>query len=226
LKNFRRLVWMLILVSMLCVPALAQEVPAKWRPAESRVDAGAPISIFVESEKTPGRPAFKIETVLEATPRAAAITLMQEMLKETDLPEGHQRRVLERTDREALVYTYIDLPFMLADRELALHIVHSDDHATGIHRIDWQEANDALPEDAGRAVRLSGTWGYWEFRPDGEQRTHATHVTQTELGGSIPLIIGDRLMKAQALQSVSRLRGHLENRQRTAVAAGLPPAHE
>jgi hypothetical protein len=226
LKNFRRLVRTLVLVSMLCIPALAEEAPVKWRQVESRVDAGAPTLIFVELERTPGRPAFKIETVLEATPRAAAITLMQEMLKETDLPDGHQRRVLERTDREALVYTHIDLPLMLADRELALRIVYSDDHATGIHRVDWREANDALPEDAGPAIRLSGTWGYWEFQPDGEQRTRATHVTQTELGGSIPLIIGDRLMKAQALESVSRLRGQLENQQRTAVAAGLPPAHE
>ena len=226
MKNSCRLVWMLFFASMLCVPALADEVPAKWRQAESRIDAGAPIAIFVEVEKTPGRPAFKIETVLEATPRAAAATLMREMLKETDLPDGYQRRVLERTDREALVYTYIDLPFMLADRELALRIKYSDDRATGIHRIDWREANDALPEAAGRAVRVSGTWGYWEFRPDGGKRTRATYVTQTELGGSIPLMIGERLMKAQVMESVSRLRGHLENLQRTPVAAGLPPAHD
>ncbi len=226
MKNSRRLVWMSILAWMLCVPVFAAEDPVKWRQAESRIDAGAPIVIFVEVEKTPGRPAFKIETVFEATPRAAAVTLMQAMLMETDLPDGHRRRVLERTDRGALVYTHIDLPFMLADRELALRIVHSDDDATGIHRIDWRDANDALPEDVGRAVRLSGTWGYWEFRPDGEQRTRATYLTQTELGGSIPHMIGDRLMKAQALESVSRLRGRLENRQRAAVAAGLPPVHE
>ena len=226
MNKFRQLVCMLALASMLCVSALADELPAKWRQAESRIDAGAPLAIFVEVEKTPGRPAFRIETVLEATPRAAAVTLMQEMLKETDLPKGQQRRVLERTDREALVYTYIDLPFMLADRELALRIVHSEDQATGIHRIDWQEANDVLPEDTGRAVRLSGTWGYWEFRPDGEHRSFATYMTQAELGGSIPLMIGDQLMKSQALESVSRLRGHLENRQRSAVAAGPPSAHE
>jgi hypothetical protein len=190
------------------------------------MDAGAPIVIFTEVEKTPGRPAFKIETVLEATPRAAAVTLMQSMLTATDLPDGHQRSVLERTDRGALVYTHIDLPFMLADRELALRIVHSDDLATGTHRIDWQDANDVLPEAVGSAVRLSGTRGYWEFRPDGEQRTRATYVTQAELGGSIPRMIGDRLMKAQALESVSRLRSQLDKRQRTAVAAGLPPSHE
>ena len=143
MKNFRRSLWMLVSASMLWMPALAEEAPVKWRQSESRIEAGAPIAIFVEEEKTPGRPAFKVETILEATPRTAAVTLMAEMLKETDLPDGYQRRVLERTDRGALVYTYIDLPFMLADRELALRIVHSDDHATGIHRIDWQEANDA-----------------------------------------------------------------------------------
>ena len=222
----RRLIWILLFASTLWVPAFAQEVPAQWRQTDSRIDAGAPLAIFVEVEKTPGRPAFKIETVLEATPQAAAITLMQEMLKETELPDGFQREVLERTDREALVYTYIELPLFLADRELALRIVHSDDAATGIHRIDWREANDVLAEDTGRAVRLYGTRGYWEFRPHGDQQTSATYVTQAELGGSIPMLIGDRLMRGQALGSVTRLRGHLEDRRRTAVAAGLPAVGE
>ena len=200
--------------------AFAGEMPMTWQLAESRVDDGAPISVFVEAEKTPGRPAFKIETTFDVGPSIAAGTLMHDMLNESDLPDGLRRKVLEHSDREALVYTLIDLPFMLADRELAIRISHSDDPATGIHRIDWIEANDVLPAGDEEVVRLSGTNGYWEFRPDGATGTEATYLTQTEIGGSIPTAIGDRLLKGQAVDAVHRLRGHIEKRRKFAELGG------
>jgi hypothetical protein len=203
-------------------PALAEGLPGSWRLAENRIEAGVPLTVFVEAEKTPGRPAFKIETIFEVRPSAAAVTLMHNMLSASDLPDGQRREVLESSDREALVYTFIDLPFLLADRELALRVVHSDDPVTGIHRIDWHEENAVLPEGKDDVVRLSGARGYWEFRPDGDQRTRATYLTQTEVGGSIPKSIADRLLKGQAVEDVERLRGHIEKRRRTHVAAGPP----
>jgi hypothetical protein len=50
-------------------------------------------------------------------------------------------------------------------------------------------------------------------------------MTQTEIGGSIPASIGDRLMKAQAVDSVERLRKNIRERERTHVA-GSPPVVE
>ena len=108
---------------------------------------------------------------------------------------------------------------MLSDRELALRVVHSEDPEAGIHRIEWAEANDALPAVQKGVVRLAGASGYWEFRPDGQGGTLATHMTQAEIGGSIPTSIGDRLMKSQALGTVERLRKQIRDRQRTHVAA-------
>ena len=203
----------------------AEEPPGRWQPADRRVVDGNPVVLFVESEKTAGRPAFKIETRLEVSPFVAAATLMEGMLSDDDLPKGQRRRILERSEQGALVYTFIDLPFPLSDRELALRIVHSRDDATGIHRVEWAEANDALPAREAGVVRLSGAVGHWELRPDGRRGTHATHMTQTELGGSIPDAIGDRLMKAQALDSVDRLRDRIRDRERRHVA-GAPPVVE
>lgn len=209
-----------ILLLSFSTPAYSEEVTAatvlSWQLAENRTDAGAPLSLFVEMDKTPGRPAFKIETIFEVAPMAAANTLMHDMLNDTDLPDGQQRKVLERKDREAVVYTFIDLPFLLADREVAIRIVHSDDPATGIHRIDWNEANHVLPVGDEDVVRLAGARGYWEFRPDGEDRTRATYMTQTETGGSIPVALGDRLLKGQAVDAVAKLREKIEKRKRLA----------
>lgn len=204
--------------------AHASDPGNRWQLAEERERDGVSMAVFVEADRTKGRPAFRIETTLDASPLLAAATLMDEMLEPSEMPKGQSRRVIERTDRGAVVYSFIDLPFMLSDRELALRIVHSEDPATGIHRIEWVEANEVLPAASGKTVRLEGANGFWEFRPDGQGGTIAVHMTQTEIGGSIPASIGDRLMKGQAIESVDRLREQIEFRKRTQVASP-PPGH-
>jgi hypothetical protein len=215
-----RYAWLAIsFVLLVHVPGQANEAGDRWKRADQRTEGDAPITLFVEAERTVGRPAFKIETTFDASPFVAATTLMAGMVSSSDLPAGQRRRILERSEHAALVYTFIDLPFLLSDREVALRVVHSEDPEVGIHRIEWVEANDALPAVQNGVVRLSGASGYWEFRPDGLGGTSATHMTQAEIGGSIPSSIGDRLMKAQALKTVERLRKQIRDRQRTHVAA-------
>jgi len=198
--------------------ARAGDSTDRWARSDRSVVDDVPRTLFVERERTPGRPAFKIETRFAATPALAATVLMEGMLRDDDLPKGQRREILEYDEHEALVYTFIDLPLLLSDRELALRIVHSEDPESGTHRIDWREANEALPAREGGVVRLSGAMGYWELRPDGNGGTRATHVTQTELGGSIPDAIGYRLMRSQALDSVDRLRGRIRGRDWTELA--------
>ncbi len=195
---------------------------ASWQIASTRSRGGVESSIYVEVEKTPGRPAFRIETTLDAPPLVAAVTLMDEMALPGSTTPGEKRRLIERSDCEALVHTYIDLPFMFSDRELAVRIRHTDDRATGVHRIGWVDENGALPPVAAGVLRLA-TEGYWEFRPRGPSQTSATYVTRAEVGGSFPAALGDRMMKSQAVDAVERLRGLLAERGRTHVA-GSPPA--
>jgi len=223
LDNLRAWIRLLVVLSLFAPAAYAKQETEQWQLAERRTEDGKELIVFVETVRTVGRPAFKIETAFDATPHVAALTLMKGMLRETDLPKGHQRKILESSEHEAVVHTSIDLPLMLADREVALRVVHTDDKETGVHRVEWHEDNDVLPEERDGVVRLSGTRGYWEFRPDGARRASATYMTQAETGGSIPAALGNRLMKAQAIDSVARLRGQLEERKRTHVAAGLPP---
>jgi hypothetical protein len=200
-------------------PGQANEAGDRWKLADQHTGGDAAFTLFVETKRTVGRPAFKIETTFDVSPFVAATTMMDGMVSSSDVPAGQRRRILESSEHEALVYTFIDLPFLLSDRELALRVVHSEDPEAGIHRIEWAEANDALPAVQKGVVRLAGASGYWEFRPDGQGGTLATHMTQAEIGGSIPTSIGDRLMKSQALGTVERLRKQIRDRQRTHVAA-------
>lgn len=204
--------------------AFAEAPDAIWQMASehSRDRDGVEWSVYVEAEKTPGRPAFRIETSLGVPPFVAAATLMQEMSEPGGAAMGQTRRLMERTDREALVHTYIDLPFMFSDRELAIRIRHTDDVLTGIHRIDWVDENDVLPPVDDGVLRLA-TQGYWEFRPSGPSRTDATYVSRAEVGGSLPDAVSDRLMQRQAVDAVKRLQRLLAERGQTHVA-GPPPS--
>lgn len=226
-----RTIWIAILFALLVHgSSQAKDLNQRWELADRRTEGHAPVTLFVEAERTVGRPAFKIETTFDVSPYVAVVTVMDGMVSASDLPDGQSRRVLERSEHEAVVYTFIDLPFLLSDRELAIRIVHTEDKDAGIHRIDWVAANDVLPEARRKVIRLAGVSGYWEFRPDGQGGTLATHVTQAEIGGSIPASIGDRLLKSQALSTVERLRKQIRDRQRTHVAAGATnaslPEHE
>ncbi len=202
--------------------ARAGETDPQWQLADRRGEGDASLALFVEAAPTPGRPSFRLETSFDVPPSLAHQILAEGMLNPKEAPRGQRRAVLERTENGTIVYTFIDLPMMLSDRELAIRVVESQDAATGIHRVEWNEANDLLPAVKSDVVRLTGAAGFWEFRPNGRGGTEAIHMTRTELGGSIPQSIGDRLMKSQAIASVEALRERIAQHSASAVSAGPP----
>ncbi len=203
-------------------------VQPTWQLASQKSDGDFSWSVYEQTDRSPERPAYRIETELDVPPGVAASTLMSDMAEAVDegagTSLGERRQVLERTDRFALVHTYIDLPLMFSDREVAIEIHHRDDARTGVHRIDWVAANERLPPPARGVVRLE-TDGYWEFRPHPDEagRARATYVTRADVGGSLPRAFSNRMMRAQAVDSVKRLNALLERRRTTHVAAP-PPA--
>lgn len=196
---------------------------AQWRVVSRATHEGVDRVVYVKAEKTPGHPAFRIETSFDVVPIVAAATLMDGMVgKGGATTAGETRRVLEHSERGALVHTFVDLPFMFDDREVAIRVEHSADELTGIHRIDWVDQNEILPPVAKGVLRLA-TKGYWEFRPAGLGRTQAIYMTAAEVGGSFPAALGDRLMRGQAVKAVERLANLLEDRGQTHVAGPPPP---
>ena len=191
-----------------------------WEESESR-DGDLPWSIYVETDPAPGVPAFRIETSFEVPPAIAARTLMASMADNDATTRGERRILLERTRDTALVHTFVDLPFMFSDRELAVRIVASHDVSSGIHRIDWVDENEHLPPPEDGVLRLR-TAGYWEFRPRAPFGSFATYVSRAEVGGSLPAGIRDRLMRGQAEDAVERLAQLISDRD-TATVAAPPP---
>ena len=140
------LVALVALVPVL-IPSQAWSVELDgWEMASRSARDGRPFALYVEATKTPGTPAFRIETVFDVEPRLAAETLMREMA-DTDRSSstGETRKLISRSEGEALVHTYVDLPLFFSDRELAIRIRHSHDPESGVHRIEWIDDNDVLP---------------------------------------------------------------------------------
>ena len=216
-------VFMAVIASALIARASsAAETDPHWQLADRRGKGDASLALFVEQVPTPGRPTFRLETTFDVPPSLAHQILSESMLNPNEAPSGQRRKVLERTSSGTIVYTFIDLPMMLSDRELAIRVVESSDPGTGIHRVEWSEANDLLPPAKPDVVRVTGAAGFWEFRPNGHGGTQAIHETRTELGSSIPQSIGDRLMKSQAIDSVEALRERIAKHTQSDVAAGPP----
>jgi len=217
------LVWAAALM-WAAVPALAESLDVDWRKASTRSDDGFEWTVYVEAEQTPGSPAFRVDAELEAPPAIAARTLMASMSEEGATTSGETRQLLERTPNGALVHTYIDLPFMFSDRELAVRIDHRRDAATGIHRVLWHDENENLPEPADDVLRLESE-GYWEFRPAPSGGSQAIYVSRAEVGGSLPTSVGDRLMKGQAVEAVQRLHRLIAERDpsQDSINVAAPP---
>jgi hypothetical protein len=206
---------------------LSQPLPGSgWRLASEREDDGFAWLLYEEEEATPGRPAFRVETDLDVAPAKAAAVLMDSLADETPTAMGEHRRLLERSAHAALVHTFIDLPFMFSDRELAIRIEHSLEPGTGVHSVRWRDANEVLPPPEDGVLRL-GSDGYWEFHPTASGGTHAIYVSRAEVGGSLPKAFGDRMMRGQAVDSVLRLHSLLARRSaggEVDVAASPPEA--
>lgn len=211
-----------IVSTLLAHAASAAGADPHWQLADRSGKGDAALALFVEQIPTPGRPTFRLETTFDVPPSLAHQILSESMLNPNEAPSGQRRKVLERTSSGTIVYTFIDLPMMLSDRELAIRVVESSDPGTGIHRVEWSEANDLLPPAKPDVVRVTGAAGFWEFRPNGHGGTQAIHETRTELGSSIPQSIGDRLMKSQAIDSVEALRERIAKHTQSDVAAGPP----
>lgn len=217
-----------VVVALLTLGALpvagSEEAPedpfAGWQQAARR-EGDLAWALYVETDPAPGVPAFRIETRFEVPPAIAARTLMASMSEGDATARGERRVLLEQTAETALVHTFVDLPFLFSDRELAVRIVASHDAATGIHRIDWVDENEHLPPPADGVLRLR-TEGYWEFRPRAPFGSFATYVSRAEVGGSLPAGLRDRLMRDQAEDAVERLAHRIGTRDPATVAAPPP----
>jgi len=208
----------------LAAALLAQGASASTRWHEAgRSDDPRNRYVLYQSDSSEDRyQSYKVETHFDAAPARAADALFESMTSSRSVPDGQRREVLSSGPDEVLVYTYIDLPMIMSDRDVAFRITRESDDASGVHRVSWEQANDAAPAPATRVVRMPEVSGYWEFRPTGAQRCSATYVTHADMGGAVPPWLIGPMMRGQVEGDVGRLRGLL--REAASAVAAPPPS--
>jgi hypothetical protein len=212
-------VW--IAAALLLLSATAAATSDGWRVRERNDHPEEGYVLYVSATEDASYDSYKLETWLDAEPEEAAESIMMVMTSQRYVPEGQERRVLEQDGQEALIYTLIDMPMGVSDREVALHITQERDADTGTHRVAWESAHDAVPPPRSRVVRLPDARGYWEFAPDRPGRCRATYVSHADLGGSIPAWLVRPMLRGQVSADVQRLREAIRTRSQAVSAA--PP---
>ncbi len=208
--------WTLPMLALLLgvTPAGASD---DWQVKERNDD----FVLYVSSGADSRYQTYKLETTLDAEPGEAVESLLVLMTSAELAPEGQERRVLEQTDDGFLVHTFIDMPMLIADRDVALRVTREPPGDGGARRVAWTAVADGVPPPKAKVVRIPESTGYWEFVPDGPGRSRAVYVTHSDLGGSIPAWLINSLMRDQVAGDVDRLRRVISDRARAVGAA--PP---
>ncbi|MDJ0848291.1 MAG: START domain-containing protein [Myxococcota bacterium] len=165
-------------------------------------------------------PTYKLETQLPVPPDEALASLLVLLTSEDRVPAGQVRRVVRQSEEEVVVHTTIDMPAMVADRDVALRLTVSPATDDGRRRLTWR-TTDEVPPPEEDVVRIPESTGFWEFSVDGPARSRAVYVTRSDLGGSIPAWVVNPMMRDQVAGDMQRLRQVIEERMKSVSAA--PP---
>ncbi|HKA15068.1 MAG TPA: hypothetical protein VKH41_08630 [Myxococcota bacterium] len=171
----------------LALPSAADPTAeAGWKAGNKGQGHGYAYQVF--SQQKEGEPfvRYEVRGTIDAMPEVLVRTANRVSTDPARAPKDQTRRVISHTDQETVLHTSIDLPMMFTDRDIVTRGVSSLDPKTGIGRIDFKaiEHPDVPPRDG--FIRLTKSGGFWEFVPDGANRSKVTFETYVDLGGSLP----------------------------------------
>jgi len=174
---------------VLAVPATADpatDSDGAWSPGKKGEGRGYTYQTF--SQQKEGEPfvRYRVKGTIDATPEVLQRLATDLSSDPKRAPKDQTRRVILKTEDEQILHTSIDLPMMFSDRDIVTRGVRSVDPKTGIRRIDFKaiEHPSVPPRDG--FIRLTKSGGFWEFVPDGDNRSKVTFETFIDLGGSLP----------------------------------------
>jgi len=187
---------------LLAAPATSDpsaESDAAWSPGKKGEGHGYTYQVFSQQKEDEPFVRYRVKGTIDATPEVCARLARDLSSDPSRAPKDQTRRVILKTDTEQIIHTSIDLPMMFTDRDIVTRGVGSVDPKTGIRRIDFKaiEHPQVPPRDG--FIRLTKSGGFWEFVPDGAQRSKVTFETYIDLGGSLPAWLVSGMMASNVI---------------------------
>jgi hypothetical protein len=196
------------------LPAVSMQIP--WEVAERRDDSHGGYVIYKRRQAS-GFDAYRLEAEIAAPPSVVAEAARRNIVDPNLVHDKMQKNVLRTEGNVAWVYSYIDLPMMVSDRDVITRSERSYDEKSGIYRLDWSTSTEGPAPKRG-VVRLQHSSGSWVFSPLGNGRTRAVYENFTDIGGRIPAWVVNPMMNSTVTQSIVDLRQTVDAQLRTAAA--------
>jgi hypothetical protein len=201
------------LVLLLIAPAAAfaeaeaeTEAEAEWSVVERNED---PVSGYVLSRRFDGSHvvAFRLETVLDVPPAAAAGVSRRMTFRQGEAQAGRTRQSLRSEDGRLLSHVEIALP-LLSDRDAVLWFEFLWNAPRHVYVVRWSEAPDEGPAPKPGVVRMRHLRGHFAFHPgpDGELGTRVTYELEIDFGGRLPGFLVRTTLPDQMRADVRDLR--------------------
>ena len=167
--------------------------------------------IQVHVRKVEGSPILEYNGIVIVAAGVERVVAFYE--NEKRMPEWfHQcieSRLLEtRSPDEKILYTAIDLPWPVKDRDSVYRRVHSKDPATGGVEYKISALPELLPPQDGR-IRTPMLKGLWRFTPLADSRTEIYYQQHADVGGHIPALLVNQLAVNIPFNSLKNFRKKL-----------------
>jgi hypothetical protein len=202
------LIGALLAIAWISAPASAED---PWQVAARDETADTGYVLYSMDTGREGLLRYRLETTFPVSPDRAVEAVLEFNTSPNHVQEHQRREVLEETEDGAVVYTAVDMPMMVSDRDMAFRVTASTVAPGGVQRVSWHSVTDhpALPELREGTVRITLVEGHWEFKPDGPGRCRATYVNLTDVGGFIPSWLIQPMMRRQMTGDAQRLRDYV-----------------
>ena len=191
--------WISVALLAVAAPSASDPKSDAWTPGDKGEGRGYAYQVF--SQQKEGEPfvRYQVRGTIDATPEVCQKTASRLSADPSRSPKDQKRVVVAKTDTETVLHTSIDLPMMFSDRDIVTRGHASTDAKTGVRRIDFKSVEDPRVPPQDGFIRLTNTGGFWEFVPDGAQRSKVTFETYVDLGGSLPGWLVSGMMSSTAI---------------------------
>ena len=208
--NLRWWLWVVLVVGS-ATPIAAEERTAANDPQvpwtiESRNDD--PVTGYVFYKRIPSGSkfaAYRLEAEIDAPPEAVARAARARLLD----PDEHQARmrkeILSDDGDVAIVYSYIDMPPFITDRDIVTRAERLFDAETRSYRLEWHTTDEGPPPRDG-VIRVQKSDGSWVFEPLQGGRTRVIYESHTEIAGALPGWLVNSLMNDTVIGDFQGLR--------------------
>ena len=214
-KSLRCWAWPSLLVAF-ALPAGAEEalpsVDAQipWT-VELRHDD--PVAGYVVYKRIPpgsSYAAYRLEGRLGAPPDAVARAAREGMVDPNERQASMSKEIIRNDDGVVVVYSYIDMPPFVTDRDIVTRAEHIFDPETQTHRLEWHSTDEG-PSPRDGVIRVEVSDGSWLFEPLEGGHTRVTYESHTEIAGSIPAWLVNSLMNDTVVESFNGLKARVES---------------